>query len=277
MTPKARTRKLAVAVAAGERPQDLPPHKCGRYGNRSRRTKKLCRAQVVAGTEHCKHHAGKPLEQHKAEGALRVEVSKWTLDGHDGSDIDPRVEILRLISFWRWKTNLYGSLLEEAHAAAKQLQRAHKAGELLLADPESEARFNREGEWDGERPEHPALQVARDQLERIFTHGGVTAFVGHKYDVDRDGRVFAVDEGIRGLVQLEKDAHTMLGKFCHLAVQAKVAEARIELAQTIGVAIQTVILGVLRDLGVSAADTRVHELVVSHIDMVTSGPAAVAA
>lgn len=278
---KASPRKVAAAAAAAagvDRPEDLPAHKCGHYGRKSKRTKRLCRQNVVKGTDACRNHGGKALEQQKAEGAIRLEAAAlWTLDGHDGTDLDPRVEILRLIAFWRWKANLYGKLLQEAYTAAESLRKAHQAGTILLAEAETENRFDGDGEYDGERYEHPALQVARADLERIFISGGVTALVGHKYDVDRDGRVFAVDEGIRGLVQLEQKAHELVGKFCHLAVQAKIAEVRIEMAQQIGVMIQTVILGVLRDLDIAATERRVQDLIIAHIDMVTSGPAAIAA
>lgn len=256
---------------------DLPPHKCGHYGRKSQRTGRPCGQNVVKGTTACRNHAGRTLVEQKARGALMIEVSKWTLDGHDGADLNPAIEILRLIAFWKWKANLYGSLLAEAYEAAEQLRTAHQAGRLLLEEEETETRFDDAGDFAGVLHEEPALQVARDQLERIFISGGVNVLVGHKYDVDRDGRIFAVDEGIRGLVQLEQKAHELVGKFCHLAVQAKVAETRIELAQQVGVMIQTVILGVLRDMQITATEARVRELIVAHIDQVTAGPAAIAA
>jgi hypothetical protein len=258
--------KPGLAAVSG----DLPPHKCGHYGHRNK-AGNLCGQNVVTGTQHCRHHAGKPLEQHRAFGEIRIAVSKWTLDGHDGTDLDPRLEILRLISFWKFRANLYGTLLQDAYEAAERLQEAHQAGRLLLAEEVTEPRFGPEGDVVGVIPEDPALQTARQDLERVFAAGGVTAMVGAKYDVDRDGRIYAVEEGIRALVQLEKDAHKMVGDFCRLAVQAKVAEHRIEMAEQAGLMIQAVILGVLRDLGVSAMDRRVQDLVVFHIDQVT-GP-----
>ncbi|MFG1659050.1 hypothetical protein ACGFIY_21210 [Micromonospora chersina] len=214
----------------------------------------------MRGTEHCVSHAGKPKEQHKAEGAIRLEVRQWMLDSHDGSRIDPRSEILRLIAFWRWKTNRYGQLIGEAYEAAERLREAHGAGALLTAaDPA-----------DGDGSEHPALQTARADLDRIFTTGGVAALVGQRYDADRDGRVYAVDEGIRALVKLEGEASDRVARYCALAVQAKVAETRIELAQQVGAMIATVIVGVLGDLGV-AADERVMALVAQHMDLVGGG------
>jgi hypothetical protein len=262
----AASRKATVAAAS------MPAHKCGHHGHRNK-AGDPCGQNVVKGTKHCRHHAGRPLEEQRARGLLNIELSKWTLDGHDGQDLDPRTEILRLIAFWKWKANLYGGLLRDAYEAAERLQRAARAEEIVLAKPEWES--DPDDEDGAPIPEHPALQTARQDLQRIFAQGGVTAFVGYKHDVDRVGRVYAVDEGIRALVKLEKDAHEMLGKFCSLAVQAKIADARIKLAEQVGLMIQMVIIGVLRDLDVRTTDQRVQELIVSHMDLVatTAGPA----
>lgn len=235
------------------------PSKHAYYGGR-RKDGSPCGGQVIEGTKTCRMHAGKPLAQAKAEGAIRLELRQWTLDGHDGSGVDPRSEILRLIAFWKWKTNLYGRLLGEAYTAAERLRQAHQAGGLLVADDPG----------DGDGSEHPAVQTARADLDRIFTTGGVAALVGQRYDADRDGRVYAVDEGIRALVKLEGEASDRVAKYCALAVQAKVAEARVELAQQVGAMIASVIVGVLGDLGV-AADERVMALVAQHMDLVGGG------
>lgn len=266
----------AAAARTSERPEDLPAYKCGRYGHMSKRNRKLCRQNVVAGTEHCPHHAGKPLEQHKAEGQIRLvaaelaadPTSKWTLDGHDGSDLDPKVVILQMIAFWRWKTSQYGALLQKEYEAAEALGIKVNGEQIIsLNDPEWESDGG-----DDVLPEHPALQRARHAVEQTFTRGGTAAFIGHEYDVDRNSRVFAVKEGIRALVTLEERAHTMLAKCCHLAVQAKVAESRIQLAEQVGVMIQAVILGVLRDLSI-AADDRVMQIIAVNIDQVAGTPA----
>lgn len=272
------TRRARDAAKRAQQPdaQAMPSHKCGRHGHLNK-FGKLCGQNVVKGTTACRSHGGRPVEQQKAIGAIRLELAAWTLDGHDGADLDPRIEILRLIAFWKWKANFYGTLLHDAYQAAERLREAHAANQIVLAEPEEESRFNHDGSFAGVIPEPPALQTARADLERIFTQGGVTALVGGKYDVDRDGRIFQADEGIRALVELERKAHEMVGKFCGLAVQAKIAEARVQLAEQVGLMIQAVIVGVLRDLGV-AADRRVYDLIVTHIDMVTgAGPAAVAA
>ena len=277
MSRRARPKPARVAVA-GEHPDDLPTHKCGHFGHISKRTHKLCRGLVVTGTQACRTHAGKALDQHRAEGQLRVEYSKWTLDGHDGSNIDPKVEILRLIAFWKYRCNMYGGLVQKAYEAAERMGLSRRSGErsgdeiVTLNEPQWEVDEN----GDGVLSEHPALQQARQDLETIFRQGGITAFVGNKYDVDSKGRIYAVDEGVRALMTLEKDAHGMLAKFCALAIQAKVAESRIQLAEQVGVMIQAVILGVLRDLSIQA-DDRVMDLIAANIDMVSATPALTAA
>ncbi|MGS2615111.1 hypothetical protein ACVCAH_11380 [Micromonospora sp. LZ34] len=233
--------------------------KCGDAGYRNK-AGNPCGANPIAGTSACRIHAGKPLDQAKAEGAIRLEVRQWMLDGHDGSNVDPRSMLLNLIAFWRWKTNHYGRLIGEAYEAAERLREAHAAGGLLVA-PDA---------MDGDGSEHPAVQAARADVERVFTSGGVAALVGNRYDADRDGRVYAVDEGIRALVKLEGEASDRVARYCALAIQAKVAEARIELAQQVGAMIATVIVGVLGDLGVPA-DERVMGLVAQHMDLVAGG------
>lgn len=269
--------RLAVAAArTGENPADLPAFKCGHYGHMSKRQRKLCRQNVVAGTEHCPHHAGKPLEVHKAEGQIRILAEKldadpaspWTLDGHDGSDIDPKIVILQMIAFWRWKVNQYGALLQKEYEAAEALGVKIKGEEIVeLREPEWES-----GDGDDVLPEHPALQRARHAVEQTFKRGGVAALIGHEYDVDRHSRIFAVKEEIRALVTLQERASDKLMKACALATQAKVAEAKIHLAEQVGVMIQAVILGVLRDLSIPA-DDRVMELIAVNIDQVAGSPA----
>jgi hypothetical protein len=241
---------------------DMPPYKCGHYGHKNKRGEP-CGQNVPKGTRHCTGHARKPKEQHKAEGLTRIEFTKWMLDGHDGSSIDPRVEILRMIAFWKWRCNLYGSLLGQAYEAAERLQQAAAAEQITFIAEQVEV-----DDRGREQPEHPELQTARADLQRVFSLGGVSALVGVKYDADRNGNVYGVDEGVRALTELERKAHEMVAKMCALAIQAKVAEAKIDLAKQVGVMIQVVIVGVLTELGVKAAEERVWELVVRHMDLV---------
>ncbi|WP_157239528.1 hypothetical protein [Catenuloplanes japonicus] len=249
--------------AMGPPPTD--PKKCGHHRHKNNRGG-WCGQWVTPGTTGCLRHAGVAPAEHAAKGQIRLQLNEWTLDGHDGASIDPRVEILRLIAFWKWRCNLYGSLIGQAYEAAERLQRAHAAEQIVLIDEQIEV-----DEQGRRQHEHPELQTARADLNRVFAQGGVTALVGHKYDADR-GLVYAVDEGVRALTELERKAHEMVGKFCALAVSANVAQAKIDLAKQVGVLIQVVIVGVLSELGVQTAEERVWESIVRHIDLATAEP-----
>lgn len=244
----------------------------------------LCTQPAGWGTSHlgvgrCKRHGGSTPTQviaaekvvaERAAATLRMRLRRF--DEFDGSEIDYRAEALRMIAFCKHRASEYGRLLADAYEAAERLKEAHEAGDLLV------------GEYPGEpEDENPRLQTARADLERIFLTGGVTAFVGHKWDADRHGRIYAVDEGVRALVKLEREALADLRSAIALAKDLKVAEAQIDLAKLVGGMIQAVILGVLRELaqrGLVTAkvdDTTVLELIAHQMDVVAGRTALVAA
>lgn len=231
------------------------------------------------GVGACKWHGGNMRNHHAAADRVTAERAVATLqtrlrrfDEFDGSDIDYRAEALRLIAFWKHRSSEYGRLLADAHEAAERLKEAHEAGELLVAEPDGEP-----------EDEDPQRQTARADLERIFLTGGVTAFVGHKWDADRHGRIYAVEEGVRALVKLEREAIADLRSAIALAKDLKVAEAQIDLAKLVGGMIQAVILGVLRELarrGLVTArieDAAVLELIAQQMDVVAGRAALVSA
>lgn len=257
----------------GHRPVD------GRCNARRRdKSGNLCRRGAGQGTDHsgigpCALHGGNTRNHvvraervvaERAADTLRGKLRRF--DEFDGSDIDYRAEALRLIAFWKWRAGEYGRLLGEAYEAAERLRSAHEAGALLVA-----------AEGDDEAP---SVQTARLDLERIFLTGGVTAFVGHRWDADRHGRVYAVDEGVRALVRLEREALTELRSAIALAKDLKVAEAQIDLAKLVGGAIAGVILGVLAELhrlghvAVAADDQLVLGLIARQMEAV--GPSLMA-
>lgn len=232
------------------------------------------------GTDHpgvgrCKRHGGATRTQavavekvvaERAAATLRMRLRRF--DEFDGSDIDYRAEALRMIAFCKHRASEYGRLLADAYEAAERLKEAHEAGELLIAERDEEP-----------EDEDPRRQTARADLERIFLTGGVTAFVGHKWDADRHGRIYAVEEGVRALVKLEREAIADLRSAIALAKDLKVAEAQIDLAKLVGGMILTIITGVLGDLarrGVVTAkvdDAQVLELIAHHMDLMSARPA----
>lgn len=214
-------------------PDDDPrfqnPKRCGHWGNR-RSDKSLCLAWVIKGTRKCPSHAGVSRDVAVARGQAVQEFNAWTLDGYLPGSVDPHETLLQLIGFWRYKFNRLSTLLGEAFEAANRLKAMHASGRITLVEGEPEG-FDDFGQ---EIPESPDRQVARADLERVFALGGVTAFVGQKYDADRNGRIFPVEEGIRGLEKLVGDASDRLAKYCALAITAKIGERRLELAQQLG-------------------------------------------
>ncbi len=256
------------------RPYGEGKPKCGaQRPNQPRGT--LCGRPAGWGTPHpgvgrCKRHGGstqfqavavEKVEAERAAATLRMRMRRF--DEFDGAEIDYRAEALRMIAFCKHRASEYGRLLADAYEAAERLKEAHEAGELLVAEPVGEP-----------EDEGPRRQTARADLERIFLTGGVTAFVGHKWDADRDGRIYAVEEGVRALVKLEREALADLRSAIALAKDLKVAEAQIDLAKMVGGMILTIVVGVLGDLGkrglvtARADDTQVLELIAHHMDLV---------
>lgn len=220
----------------------------------------------------CKLHGGSTrngivaAEKVVAERAavqLRAKLKRF--DEFDGSEIDYRAEALRLIAFAKHRVEFFGLLLQQAHDAAERLRQAHEAGALLVDD---------QGALDAEAEgvtEDPNRQTARQDLERIFGIGGVTAFVGNKWDADRNGRVYAVDEGERALSKLEREAVADLRDAIKLAKDLKVADAQIDLARQVGAQIVEVLKRVLTEYGI-AVDAAAMAVIAKHMDAVAAGP-----
>lgn len=204
----------------------------GAYGCAGhRKDGELCGRPAIAGTDLCRVHPGKPLAQHKAEGQVRRELSKW---GLGDSTVDAGEVLLRLVSQSSLRVELYSGLLERAYVAAESL-----AGVAELENPYSSSEDS--GLSAGELVEavpHKPNTVDRERaladVGRIFSTGGVGALVGMKYGVDKEGRVYGVEEGIRGLVQLEAQERTMCATFASKAVAAGLAERQVRLAEAQG-------------------------------------------
>jgi hypothetical protein len=93
------------------------PSLCGYWGGR-RTDGELCVGYVVKGTKRCYRHAGKKLQQAKAEGAIVTELERWGLDGHS-TLVDPGELLLRLVTQSAWRVQKYSELLGRAHEAAE--------------------------------------------------------------------------------------------------------------------------------------------------------------
>lgn len=215
------------------------PDLCGHWGGR-RTDGGLCCNRVIGGTHRCRLHSGKTRAKAKAEGAVRLELARWGLDGHTDL-VDPGEVLLRLVTQSAVRCELYGRLLGEAFQAAESLR---EAAEVPDADGSTV-----EVDEDGMSVESPAVQAARANLRRVFVTGGVAALVGVKLDADRFGRVFATEEAVRGLARLEAEERDRCANFAAKAVAAGLADRLVRLADRQGQQMFTVIMAVVGGLG----------------------------
>lgn len=135
--PRKRRRRHTPNCDCGGNPADLPAFKCGHHGHHNS-AGQLCGQNVVRGTEHCRNHAGIATDVHKAKGEVVLEFQKWTLSGHDGSNIDHRKVILDMISFWVWKCDQLSTWQHTEQQTAGGAD-AVDEGFWLLADHELKA------------------------------------------------------------------------------------------------------------------------------------------
>jgi len=191
-----------------------------------------CGAQAVGGTEACKTHAGRPLAEQAARGAVALEVSRWALGD---KTLDPGVTLLRLMTQSVRRAELYGELLEAAYDAAERLRAAEDRAGL-------------------DEPPNAGNAADRDRamfdLERVFNTGGVSTLIGHTYASSGGemGGVFASGEAIRGLVQLEAAERDRAANMAAKAAAAKLGERQIALAEEQARQVVGLLRGVLNEL-----------------------------
>lgn len=212
--------------------------KCYEFGHKNK-AGLPCGANVIAGTTGCWRHAGKKRKQAKAEGQVALELRRW---GLNDTAIDPGVVMVRLVSQSAERVALYADLLGQAYEAAERLKSAHDAEDLIVTDTDA----------DLEHPEDPSVQAARQDLRRIFTTGGVAALIGYKFDADRDGRIYATEEAVRGLAKLEAEERDRCASFAAKAVAAGLAERQVRLAEQHGALMAATFRGALDDADVPA-------------------------
>lgn len=215
-----------------------------------------CGAQAIAGTDACRVHAGRPLAEQRAKGAVVVELSRW---GITDKTLDPGVTLLQLMTQSFQRARLYGELLEEAYEAAERLSLAEQ--KLSSAD------------IPGARQNSTDLDRAQQDLDRIFDTGGVAALIGNTYSAAGEGgNVYATGEAIRGLVQLEAQERDRAAGMAAKAVAAGLAARQVELAEKQGALVADVIRGVLQQLGHDLTDPNVLHVVSTQLRAL--GPAA---
>jgi len=177
---------------------------------------KPCGNWPIRGGTVCTVHGGKAPRVAK-KALVRAELAAW---GLGDSKVDPGEILLRMVSQSAARVELYSELLRQAYEAAERLKAAHEAEQLFET-----------AEADDDEQERAAVQVARDDLKRIFNSGGVAALIGNTYGDARDGGIYATGEAIRGLAKLEAEERTRCADFAMKAVKAGLAEREVRLAE----------------------------------------------
>lgn len=209
-----------------------------------------CHGQAVDGTDRCRMHAGRKLAEHKARGAVVVELRNWGL--RETELRDPGEQMLRLVAQSSDRAEFYAALLQEAYEAAERLRDA-------AVPPTAD-------QVPGQRPNPTDAERAATDLDRIFTTGGVAALIGYKYGAaGKDGNLYVAEEAIRGLVALENDERDRCARFCKMAVDAKIAERQVRLAEEHGRLVADVIRGALSDLGIDPGSPAALRVVSSRL------------
>jgi hypothetical protein len=168
-----------------------------------------CTKWPVAGATVCDSHGGN-APQVRRHALVRAELDSW---GLGDSKIDPGEMLLRLVSQAGARVERYSLLLAEAFDAAERLR---KSTEHVRVDGDEES---------------AAVQQAREDLDRIFTTGGVGALIGNTYSASNAGSLYATGEQIRGLAMLEAQERDRCANFAAKAVAAGLAERAVRLAE----------------------------------------------
>lgn len=198
---------------------------------------KPCGNWPIKGGTVCGSHGGKAPRVAK-KALVRAELEAW---GLGDSKVDPGEVLLRLVSQSAARVELYGQLLREAYEAAERLKQAHEVDQLIEETAEGEQ-------------ERAAVQVARDDLRKIFASGGVAALIGNTYGDARDGGIYATGEAIRGLAKLEAEERARCADMAAKAVKAGLAERQVRLAEQQAEIVLKAIDAALEVAGIPAAE-----------------------
>lgn len=164
------------------------------------------------------------------------------------------------------KAKALGAVVREVQAWGLTDEQVDPATTLLRLLAQSARRAARYGEllrmaFDGD-PDFPAE----------FGGAGVSALVGHKYDLTREGDPVAVAEAVRGLVELEAQERDRCARFAKLALDAGIAERQVRLAEQQGALVASAIDRILDALGLSAEQRAlVPQVVPRELRAVTGG------
>jgi hypothetical protein len=174
-----------------------------------------CRGRAMIGLGVCYQHGGaSPGGQRK-----HLVAKQLTRFGLGDALDDPVETLLRQITQTRQRCDLYASLLERQYVEAE----AEQAPDIRVDDGEPTDYEDGDG--------HATYQT----LQGPRIPKWVAGLIGFKYAAaGKDGYMYASDEGVRALVQLEQSERKILTDQCKAAISAGIAEKQVQLAQQQG-------------------------------------------
>jgi len=152
---------------------------------------------------------------------IRAELHDW---GITDKKENPEELLLRLMTQSHNRAQLYARLLQEAYEAAEWLAQLDLESEGLVGD------VPRDGNADGSTERQRAI----DELDRIFSTGGVSALIGHTYGAAKDVGVYVTGEAIRGLAKLEAEERDRCANLAAKAIAAGLIKKQTDLANIVG-------------------------------------------
>ena len=191
-----------------------------RCSAKSKQSGKQCKNWAIRGGTTCRLHGGS-APQVVAKAAIRAELMDWGITDQKES---PEELLLRLMTQSYNRSQLYARLLQEAYEAAERLARLDLTPEALADE------MPRDGNADGSTE----AQRAIDELDRIFSTGGVAALIGHTYGAAKDVGVYVTGEAIRGLAKLEAEERDRCANLAAKAVAAGLIKKQTDLANIVG-------------------------------------------
>jgi len=214
-------------------------HGSGRLECTKNRTKGRgpCHGPAVRGTNACTKHSGKRTMIARAQGEARVEVSAWSAMGETAKPISAGMAVLGMLQASWLRCGVYGELLRRQVAV-----QGDQAGDASEDAPET------------------------------------SGLIGFKYGAaGKDGTIYAQNEEIRALVQLEAMERDRVVKFAKVAHDMGISERLTSMAEMWGDLVAMRITGLLEGLQLSAEQMvlvpRLLEIHLGSIDLGTlNGP-----
>lgn len=106
------------------------------------------------------------------------------------------------------------------------------------------------------------------ELGQAMGASGLKALIGHKFDLTKDGLPVAVEEAIRGLVELEAQERDRCARFAKLAIDAGLEERRVQIEEGQASMVAKILSAALAEVGLADRSDEVLKVVARRLESV---------